>query len=90
MAKGLFSFFSELKENKEKRKKNERRMRAIALANELFQVREYQDAIWFTYDGELICPCAMFKDSLFLPGALLQQMRNLYVERYVNDTTKSE
>ena len=86
--KGLFSFFSELKENNRKRKENEKRMRAIALANDLFQVCEYKNAIWLTYDGELICPCSMFNDSLFLPGALLQQMRDLYVERYVNDTTK--
>lgn len=90
MAKGLFSFFSELKENKEKRKKNERRMRAIALANDLFQVCEHKDGIWFTYDGELICPMEMFKGFLFSPSTILQQMRDLYVERYVNDTTKSE
>ena len=65
-------------------------MRAIALANELFQVREYQDAIWFTYDGELICPMEMFKGYLSSPSVVLRIMRDLYVERYVNNTTKSE
>ena len=47
-------------------------------AEEVFQVKEYGGELWVTYNGNLVCPCAMLKQE---PVEAIKQMRELYVER---------
>jgi hypothetical protein len=44
----------------------------------LFQLKEYNGEIWFTYENELVCPCSMLKDE---PVNAVCEMRKLYIER---------
>ena len=48
-----------------------------ATAEDTFQVKEHDGSLWFTYQGNLFCPCSMFKDA---PVEALIKIRNLYVE----------
>ena len=54
----------------------EQRSRDAACAT--FQIQEHDGSLWFTYQGNLFCPCEMFKDS---PVEALKTIRNLYMER---------
>ena len=55
-----------------------RKSEAEEKAKELYQVQEYQGEIWLTFDGRLVCPASMLKDS---PVDALKTMRALYIER---------
>lgn len=47
-------------------------------ANELYQVQEYSNELWLTFDGRLVCPFEMFKDDAV---SAIGTMRGLYLER---------
>lgn len=47
-------------------------------ARDIFQVKEFEGKLWLTYNGNLICPCDMFKAE---PMDNLNEIRALYVER---------
>jgi len=55
-----------------------------------FQIREYNHLLWLTHDGQLIVPfnmvCGGTDSSEFT--ALLNAIRDLYVERTVGDDEK--
>ena len=58
----------------------------IKQAKEIYQIEEFNDELWLTYNGALICPTDMLypdDDSV----KALQEIRRLYVER---NTTKHE
>lgn len=50
--------------------------RAVNDARFLFQVKEKNGELWFTYNGFSICPMAMFKTD---PIDTLKTIRELYV-----------
>lgn len=47
-------------------------------ANNIIQVREYNRELWLTYNGHLICPMAMFKETEI---DVVCEIRTLYIER---------
>jgi len=54
------------------------RQEAVDNADAYFQVREYGGELWLTYDGCLVCPCAMLRKE---PVEALKEMRELYIRR---------
>ena len=52
--------------------------KVIEKAYSLFQIIEYKGEVWFTYDGNLVCPCSMFKEEATKAVFL---MREWYVAR---------
>jgi hypothetical protein len=61
------------------RMKEKRHQRLVRRSEELFQIREYKGKVWFTYNGELICPTSILFNSATMTS--LQQIRELYVQR---------
>ena len=47
-------------------------------AIEIFQICEYENSIWLTYNGAIICPMSMFDRE---PIEALIEIRNHYVKR---------
>lgn len=68
------------------RTKTHKRRVEIA-ATELYQLTEFQNALWLTYNGNLFCPAHFFGDE-GNAVALVNTLRELYVER--NTKTESE
>lgn len=58
--------------------KQARHVRAVRMSEEMYQVREYDGELWFTFNSNLVCPVSMLKDDAI---AALERMRNAYVER---------
>ena len=57
------------------------------MARESFQVCEYDNKFWLTYNGALICPTDMFNDE---PLSALAKIRQLYIERNTQEHRKEE
>ena len=52
-------------------------------AREIYQVREFDNELWLTFNGALICPTEMlYGDDLI---KALQEIRDLYVQRNTTD-----
>lgn len=49
-----------------------------ALSHEIFQVTEYYGEFWITYNGQLFCPCSLFKAE---PITALANIRYEYLKR---------
>ena len=62
--------------------------RVVQSAKEIFQLTEFNSALWFTYNGNLFCPAAYFGNDYNEAVALVNTLRELYVER--NTRTESE
>lgn len=45
----------------------------------LFQITEYQNELWITFNGNLVCPCSMLNME---PVDALTKMRELYIKRH--------
>lgn len=52
-------------------------------ATELYQIREYNEELWLTFGGALICPCDMLvgDDSV----ATLKEIRENYIRRHLSN-----
>jgi hypothetical protein len=50
----------------------------VGRANEAYNVMIYDDELWLTCNGALVCPCSMLKDE---PVDAVEKMRKLFVER---------
>ena len=50
----------------------------VRQSNELFQIEEYTGELWLKYDGYLIMPCTMLKET---PIDALRKIRACYVAR---------
>jgi hypothetical protein len=48
------------------------------VAPEIYQLREYDNKLWLTYQGGLVCPCDMLSME---PVEAVNKMRELYIER---------
>lgn len=51
---------------------------ATIAAESFFQIKEKGGELWLTYNGWLVCPCSMLKDT---PVDAITKMRELYIER---------
>lgn len=47
-------------------------------AKDLYQICEHDNALWITYNGNLVCPCSFLKDDAVVA---VNTMRKMYVER---------
>ena len=47
-------------------------------ASFLYQVKEYQQELWLTFAGNLVCPCSMLGEP---PVEAISKMRDLYMKR---------
>lgn len=57
-------------------KKKEKAARSFYVKSQsVFQIRECNGEMWFTYDGDLICPCSFFKENAI---NVLNELRRLY------------
>lgn len=56
----------------------QRKKEALEAANNLYQVCEFENELWLTYNGNLVCPCSMLKDDAV---EAVRKMRELYIER---------
>lgn len=64
---------------KSKEEKHDRNRQAVIEASRnIYQIKEYNGELWFTYDNRLVCPCAMLVEP---PVTAVEKMRELYVER---------
>ena len=52
--------------------------RSKEIAPEIFQLKEYDGQLWFTYNGGLVCPCNMLSID---PVEAVNKMRELYIQR---------
>lgn len=62
-----------------KRLEEKRRKQIKEDSESLFDIGVNEDAIWFFYDGEPVCPMSLF--SIEEPSVVIMMMRNLYVKR---------
>lgn len=51
----------------------------VGRANETFDVQIYEDELWLTCNGTLVCPCSMLKDE---PVEAVSKMREFYIKRH--------
>ena len=65
-------------ERYQKKKSENNHNDVVKYSSELFQLREYNDEIWLTYDSHLVCPCSMLNAE---PVDAIKKMRELYIER---------
>lgn len=72
--------------NQRKSEHNERREKMIMeRAKELYQIVEYENQLWFTYNGSLFAPCSLIvgnekgEFSSTECVAMLNTIRSLYV-----------
>lgn len=59
----MFDFFRKWYERRKQRDNEYKSLQAKEDAENLIQVKEYNRELWLTYNGHLVCPMAMFKDS---------------------------
>ena len=69
-------------ERKQEQRKQERRKHYEDIACEVFQIKEYNSLLWFTYNGSLFAPCTSCgcktgEDAVAMVNVIRQQ----YVER---------
>ena len=66
-------------ERHRRRMEERKRLKIVRRSQELYQICEYNDNLWLTFNGALICPT----DMLYSPDSVkaLVEIRNLYVER---------
>ncbi len=75
---------SEIIDDFKRKRKESNRRRAVARANEAFQIIEHKGELWFIHHGALFCPCSLIcqtgnnKDVV----SFLNTIRNLYIERH--------
>ncbi len=62
---------------KKTRRYEHQKKQAEEVAEELFQVCECDNSLWFVYKNELVCPMSMFSDPVI---NALHIMRRHYVE----------
>lgn len=48
------------------------------ISHEIFQVVEYYGEFWITYNGQLFCPCSLFKTE---PIETIARIRYEYMKR---------
>lgn len=72
-------------EARRKRMKEKRGWRLIGRSQELYQITEYNNELWLTFNGSLVCPMNMFTDE---PIMALAKIRDHFVER--NTTEEKE
>lgn len=60
-------------------RQNNRDMYVKERANDIYQITEYCDRLWFTYNGNLFCPCDMMKKE---PLDALRELRSSYIARH--------
>ncbi len=74
------SYFSNLIKRLSEKRNSLRKDNVARRAEELYQIREYNHNLWFTYNGALFCPCNMVgEEKDYVP--FLLSLRELYVER---------
>lgn len=76
--------FKNILSDMRKRREESRRKRIQQRAEDMFQVTEHDNQLWFTCNGTLFCPCHLVceeKDTTIV--AFLVTLRNLYVERNI-------
>lgn len=71
---------SEMIQNWKEKREERKRIDVKERARELFQIREYNGQLWFTYNGSLFCPCSLMGD-VENGVNILEKIRNLYIER---------
>ena len=76
MCSNIVAFIHAIKSNYRKKRRKQTRSYFSSHANYLFQVQEYSGNLWLTYNGNLVCPMAMFVKD---PIEALEAMRKLYV-----------
>lgn len=76
--------------NQRKSEHNERHEKMIReRAKELYQIVEYENQLWFTYNGSLFAPCSLIvgnekgEFSSTECVAMLNTIRSLYVSRQI-------
>ena len=66
---------------REKRERNWNR-RISQMAEEVYQIREHEGELWFTFNGYLFSPCSLLRakddDDCI---TVLKTLRKLYIER---------
>lgn len=68
--------FSDYKEKNQKYKKNI----LVEKSGEIYQVKEFEGKLWFTFNGQCVCPCEMLKGE---PIEMLKEMREFFVARNI-------
>ena len=68
------NWLEEYRQKKAERKEREVRERAEIL----YQICEHDNALWLTYNDNLICPCSYLKEDAVVA---VNVMRKMYVER---------
>ena len=72
------NWLKEYRQKKAERKEREVRQRAESL----YQICEHDNALWLTYNGNLVCPCSFLKEDAVVA---VNTMRKMYVERNSKD-----
>ena len=75
---------SELLNEYKEWRKSVKEKRINRLAHELFQITEHDNMLWFTYNGELFCPCYLFTENNnkeYNGTTFLSLVRKLFIER---------
>lgn len=76
MLRKLFNWYNNQIANEKHRMYDDRLQLVKERANELFQICEYKNKIWLTYNEHLICPIEMMGTDAV---ETLGRLRNLYV-----------
>lgn len=82
MGKSIKQFFEDWRKKREK--SNVKRVEKDALY--LYQIREYDNGLWLTYNGNLVAPMSLLvnaenSDYATKAVSLVYMLRKLYIER---------
>lgn len=66
--------YSDYKENS----RQDRMQMIIEKSRDMYQVKEFDGALWLTFNGQYVCPCSMLKGEAI---ESLSEMRSLYVTK---------
>lgn len=78
MIKKILNWWRKNKENDVKKEQEFKTSQAEEKSFELYQIKEFNGHVWFTFNDELVCPTSFFKDENNVVD-ILCQMRKLYV-----------